>query len=72
MDKTTFEKCRFKDIIGNEKSGVVWQGFSGHVYPMNVEFKECTFTNTSFCRGGNKNVPDFISRIACLRRDARY
>lgn len=59
MDKTTFEKCRFKDIIGNEKSGVVWQGFSGHVYPMNVEFKECTFTNTSFCRGGNKNDSRF-------------
>lgn len=55
MEKTIFHNCRFSNILGNEKKGVIYQGFSGYLYPMDAYFTECTFTNTSFCIGGKKN-----------------
>jgi hypothetical protein len=59
MDRTEFKKCRFTNILGNEEEGIVRQGFSGHIYPMDVDFINCTFDNTSFCKGGKKNNSNF-------------
>ena len=53
LDKTFFDGCSFVNVQGNSAGNVVYQGFSGYVYPMDVDFDDCTFTNTSFCRGGS-------------------
>ncbi len=61
-EKTYFEGCSFVNVQGNSTGNVVYQGFSGYVYPMDIDFYGCTFNNTSFCRGGSDKQSQFRFR----------
>ena len=48
MDKTLFQRCKFKNIKGYNDLTPAFQGFSGYVHPVNIEFDSCEFDNCSF------------------------
>ena len=47
-DKTLFQRCKFKNIKGYNDSTPAFQGFSGYVHPINIDFVSCDFDNCSF------------------------
>ena len=48
MVKTLFQRCTFKNIRGYNDSTPAYQGFSGYVHPVNIDFVSCDFDNCSF------------------------
>lgn len=67
LEKAIFEGCSFNNIQGNSTGNVVYQGFSGYIYPLYAEFINCTFQNTSFCRGGSDKKSQFVFKNCTLK-----
>lgn len=47
-EKTLFQRCKFKNIKGYNDQTPAFQGFSGYVHPVNIDFVSCDFDNCSF------------------------
>lgn len=60
MEKTLFQRCKFKNIKGYNDSTPASQGFSGYVHPVNIDFVSCDFDNCSFVVSKKK----FDSRLS--------
>ena len=60
MNKTLFERCKFKNIKGYNDSTPASQGFSGYNHPVNIDFVSCDFDNCSFVVSKQK----FDSRLS--------
>lgn len=68
MDKTLFQRCRFKNIKGYNDYTPAFQGFSGYVHPVNIDFVACEFDNCSFVLS-QKNYESYISFKECVLRN---
>lgn len=71
LDKTRFERCKFKNIKGYNNRSPASQGFSGYIYPLNIDFVGCVFENCSFVVGQQKHESrlafyDCTLRNGCL------
>lgn len=64
MEKTLFERCTFKNIKGYNDLTPAFQGFSGYVHPVNIDFVSCDFDNCSFVVS-QKNYDSSLSFDSC-------
>lgn len=68
MEKTRFERCKFTNIKGYNDLTPAYQGFSGYVHPVNIDFVECEFDNCSFVVS-QKNYDSRLSFDGCALRN---
>lgn len=68
MEKTLFERCKFKNIKGYNDLTPAFQGFSGYVHPVNIDFVSCDFDNCSFVVS-QKNYDSSLSFKSCTLRN---
>ncbi len=67
-EKTLFEDCKFKNIKGYNDYTPAFQGFSGYVHPVNIDFVKCEFDNCSFVVS-QKNYASRIAFDGCMLRN---
>lgn len=68
MEKTLFQRCKFKNIKGYNDLTPAFQGFSGYVHPVNIDFVSCEFDNCSFVVS-QKNYDSHLSFDSCTLRN---
>lgn len=67
-EKTLFQRCKFKNIKGYNDLTPAFQGFSGYVHPVNIDFVSCDFDNCSFVVS-QKNYDSSLSFDSCTLRN---
>lgn len=67
-DKTLFQRCKFKNIKGYNDLTPAFQGFSGYVHPVNIDFVSCEFDNCSFVVS-QKNYDSRLSFASCTLKN---
>lgn len=68
IEKTLFQCCKFKNIKGYNDSTPAFQGFSGYVHPVNIDFVSCEFDNCSFVVS-KKNFDSRLSFNNCTLKN---
>lgn len=68
MEKSLFQRCKFKNIKGYNDLTPAFQGFSGYVHPVNINFVSCEFDNCSFVVS-QKNYDSSLSFESCILRN---